>query len=79
MLKILLRVLDIAGESIFRNFGDIPYMSLDLLLSSDFIIFSISDFARTLNLVVLGPEICDEKTLFSFWKLTYSLQRYKIH
>ena len=39
MLKILLRVSDTVGESIFRNFGDIPYMSLDLLLSRDFFVF----------------------------------------
>ena len=43
LLKILFWVSDIAGESIVWNFGDIPYMLLDLFLSSYFVIFSVSD------------------------------------
>ena len=27
--------------------------------------------SRTLNLVVLGPEICDEKILFLLWRLSH--------
>ena len=72
MLKILLRVSDTVGESIFRNFGDIHICHLICCCLGTFLFFKFLTYlrvGRTLNLVVLGPEICDEKN-FLFWKLT---------